>query len=68
MLEIRVRLPVTPLETNTVPWSSGNDTWPTPRKRWFDSIRDYLTAQVRQLAERLGLNPSGCGFDSRSGH
>ena len=25
-------------------------------------------AQVRQLAERLGLNPSDCEFDSRSGH
>ena len=25
-------------------------------------------AQVRQLAERLGLNPSECEFDSRSGH
>jgi hypothetical protein len=25
-------------------------------------------AQVRQLAERLGLNPSVCGFDSRLGH
>ena len=25
-------------------------------------------AQVRQSAERLGLNPSDCEFDSRSGH
>lgn len=23
-----------------VPWSSGDDTWPTSRERWFDSIRD----------------------------
>ena len=38
--EIRVRLSVTPLE-NAVPWSNGNDTWPTTRKRWFDSIRDH---------------------------
>jgi hypothetical protein len=34
----------------------------------FDSIRGYLIAQVRQLAERLGLNPGGCGFDSGPGH
>ena len=27
-----------------------------------------LDAQVRQLAERLGLNPSDCRFDSCSGH
>ena len=32
---------VGPLE-DTVPWSNGNDTWVTSRKRWFNSIRDYL--------------------------
>ena len=37
--EIRVQFPVTPL--TTVPWSNGHDTWPTPRKRWFNSIRDH---------------------------
>ena len=26
---------------NLIPWSSGNDSWFTPRKRWFESIRDY---------------------------
>ena len=39
--------------------------------RRCESVRDYSTkrtAQVRQLAERLGLNPSVCGFDSRLGH
>lgn len=53
-----------------IPWSSGNDFWPTPRQRWFESIRDHSQqdAQVRQPAERLGLNPSVCGFDSRLGH
>ena len=25
----------------TVPWSSGNDSWPTPRQRRFKSVRDY---------------------------
>src|SRR5688572_5174399 len=25
-----------------VPWSSGNDSWPTPRQRRFKSVRDYL--------------------------
>ena len=53
-----------------VPWSSGDDSWPTPRQRGFDSLRDHssVRAQVRQSAERLGLNPSECEFDSRSGH
>ena len=49
-------------------WSNGYDTCFTRRKRWFDSIRDYLHAQVRQSAERLGLNPSVCRFDSCSGY
>ena len=31
-LEIRVRLPVGPLHATTVPWSSGEDTWPTSRE------------------------------------
>lgn len=55
---------------NAIPWSSGDDSWPTPRQRWFKSIRDHLriSAQVRQLAERLGLNPGVCRFDSCSGH
>lgn len=38
----------------------------------FGSQRCYLShsanAQVRQPAERLGLNPSVCGFKSRLGH
>ena len=42
-----------------VPWSSGNDSWPTPRKRWFDSIRDY-PPRYAKLVERRGLNPRGC--------
>ena len=58
-----MQLRVAPL--NTVPWSNCDDTCLTNRKRWFDSIRDYFDgAQIRQLAERLGLNPSVCRFDS----
>ena len=52
----------------TAPWSNGHDAWPTPRKRWFNSIRGYLIAQVRQSEERPGLNPGGCRFDSGLGH
>ena len=26
----------------TVLWSNGDDSCPTNRKRWFDSIRDYV--------------------------
>ena len=40
MSEIRVQFPVGPLN-DTVPWSSGYDTWSTSRLVWFDSIRDY---------------------------
>ena len=28
-------------------WSNGDDTWPTSRKRWFDSIRDYCNNLAR---------------------
>ena len=70
----RLRTPKIPVQTrvgpfdDTVPWSNGNDTWVTSRKRWFNSIRGYLLAQVRQSEERLGLNPGGCKFDSGPGH
>jgi hypothetical protein len=42
MLEIRVRLPVTPLADTRSRGPTAHDAWPTPRKRWFDSIRDHL--------------------------
>ena len=44
----RLRTPIIPVQVrvgpldDTVPWSNGNDTWVTSRKRWFNSIRDYL--------------------------
>ena len=41
-LEIWVRFPVSAPLKCTVPWSNGNDSCPTNRKRWFNSIRDYL--------------------------
>ena len=63
-----MRLPVTPL----------NQHGPVvQRQRLLAHIQDNdgsipsgttSKAQVRQLAERLGLNPSVCGFDSRPGH
>src|ERR1700680_603632 len=68
MSEIRAQLPVSPLEHfGLVPWSSGDDSWPTPRQRRFDSVRDYL-AQVRQSAERLGLKPGAWGVVLHAGH
>jgi hypothetical protein len=40
----------------TVPWSSGYDSWPTPRQRWFKSIRDYsITKVIHVLAEQPGV-------------
>ena len=32
----------------SVPSSNGNDAWPTPRRRWFDSIRDHSLLNVAQ--------------------
>ena len=32
--------------SNIVPWSSGNDSWPTPRQRRFKSVRDYLRSDT----------------------
>ena len=31
-----------------VPWSSGDDSWPTSRQRWFESIRDHSGLLVQQ--------------------
>ena len=28
--------------THTVPWSNGNGAWLTPKRRRFDSVRDYF--------------------------
>ncbi len=36
--------------------------------RRFESAQDYFGPGTPNKAERLGLNPSVCGFDSRSGH
>jgi hypothetical protein len=30
----------------TVPWSNGNDAWPTPKRRRFSSVRDYLRVLI----------------------
>jgi hypothetical protein len=39
-----VRFP--PRLLKTIPWSSGEDSWPTSRQRWFESIRDHWSAGV----------------------
>jgi hypothetical protein len=65
-LEIWVRFPVRPLNSPVV-----------QRQRLLSYKQETMVqlhpglltnAQVRQLAERLGLNPSVCRFDSCSGH
>ena len=55
--EIPVRFRVGPLK-NTVPWSNGNDAWFTSRKRWFDSIRDYLCPDT-PTGRAARLRPEG---------
>ena len=65
-LEIWVRFPVSPLRQSRGPTATtpvlqtGND-GSTPSGT-------ITNAQVRQLAERLGLNPRDSRFDSSSGH
>lgn len=53
-----------------VPWSSGYDSWPTPRQRWFESIRDQLrprgavrSARHPVKVEAAGSNPAGDAWD-----
>lgn len=36
----------TPTSATLIPWSSGNDSWPTPRKRRSESFRDHWSASV----------------------
>ena len=66
-LEIRVRLPVTPLEKH-------GPVVQRPRRLAYTQetmVRlrpGLLWPRYANEAERLGLNPSVCGFDSRSGH
>ena len=31
-----------------IPWSSGDDSWPTSRQRWFESIRDHWSGLLVQ--------------------
>src|SRR5262245_14881897 len=42
-----------------VPWSSGNDAWLTPRKRWFESIRYYLGCSAKLVRRRLRTSEIG---------
>jgi hypothetical protein len=41
---------------NLIPWSSGNDSWLTTRKRWFESIRDYWDCWFSILDFRMHLS------------
>jgi hypothetical protein len=53
-----VRVPRLPLtHAITVPWSSGNDSWLTSRKRRFDSVRDYFFLSGRCHAQRKTIPP-----------
>ena len=48
-------------ETSSVPSSNGEGAWPTPRRRWFDSIRDYCSSSVtRRTTTRACRSMGGC--------
>lgn len=41
---------------DSVLWSSGDDSWLTPRQRWFESIRDQSsTGAIDASLRRLGI-------------
>ena len=46
---------------NTIPWSNGEDTCPTCRRRWFNSIPDHSTSgkQVRSSFHKPGETSVG---------
>ena len=53
---------------STVPWSPvAKAALLQSDDRWFESTRDYCCPGT-PMAERLGLNPSGCRFKSCLGH
>ena len=66
-LEIRVRLPVTPLEKHG-PVVQRPRRLAYTQETMVQLRPGLLSPRYANLAERLGLNPSVCGFDSRSGH
>ena len=45
-----------PTPHDEIPWSSGNDSWPTPRERWFESIRDHCLIFVMRLGRAAGVS------------
>ena len=53
------------ISSSPTPWSRGEDSWPTPRQRWFESIRGYLrsagvvAARLRGKEEDRVQFPSG---------
>ena len=49
-------------QLHSVPSSNGHDAWPTPRRRWFDSIRDHwlLSVARRQSTRRACRSMEGC--------
>ena len=66
-LEIRVRLPVTPLEIHG-PVVQRQRRLAHNQETMVQLHPGPLRPRYANSAERLGLNPSVCGFDSRSGH
>ena len=45
----------TSINDNLVPWSNGNDTCVTCRRRWFNSIRDHCPVRGFVPAAALSL-------------
>ena len=58
-----VRLP--PRSLTTIPWSNGDDTCVTCRRRWFNSIRDHSKG-LQVFWQHTAVVRRKTGFNSRA--
>ena len=55
----------TSVTDNTIPWSNGDDTCVTCRRRWFNSIRDHSTG-LPVFWQHTAVVRRKTGFNSRA--
>ena len=63
LVTLWVRLPPRSL---TIPWSNGDDTCATCRRRWFDSIRDHSIHGLQVHRQHTSVVRTRTGFNSRA--
>ena len=55
----------TSVTDNTIPWSNGDDTCVTCRRRWFNSIRDHSKG-LQVFRKHTSVVRTRIGFNSRA--